>query len=69
MVGFFSFLNTPVKGDSTILQVLSSLLGIGNTRALNICKSVGVLPKAHFQDLTARQVKRLESFIVDSSSP
>lgn len=52
-------INVPVQKHTVI--ALTSIYGIGNTRAQKICAASGVAPDAKIRDLTEQEVESLRS--------
>jgi small subunit ribosomal protein S13 len=52
-------INVPVQKHTVI--ALTSIYGIGNTRAQKICAASGVAPDAKIRDLTEQEVELLRS--------
>jgi small subunit ribosomal protein S13 len=52
-------INVPVQKHTVI--ALTSIFGIGNTRAQKICAASGVAPDAKIRDLTEQEVESLRS--------
>ena len=52
-------INVPVQKHTVI--ALTSIFGIGNTRAQKICAASGVAPDAKIRDLTEQEVELLRS--------
>jgi small subunit ribosomal protein S13 len=52
-------INVPVQKHTVI--ALTSIYGIGNTRAQKICAASGVAPDAKIRDLTEQEVEMLRS--------
>jgi len=52
-------INVPVQKHTVI--ALTSIYGIGNTRAQKICAATGVAPDAKIRDLTEQEVELLRS--------
>ncbi|HEA17635.1 hypothetical protein LCGC14_0924630 [marine sediment metagenome] len=52
-------INVPVQKHTVI--ALTSIYGIGNTRAQKICAASGIAPDAKIRDLTEQEVESLRS--------
>jgi len=52
-------INVPVKKHTVI--ALTSIYGIGNTRAQKVCVEAGVAPDAKIRDLTEQEVEALRT--------
>jgi small subunit ribosomal protein S13 len=52
-------INVPVQKHTVI--ALTSIYGIGNTRAQKVCAASGVAPDAKIRDLTEQEVESLRS--------
>jgi len=54
-------INVPVQKHTVI--ALTSIYGIGNTRAQKVCAASGVAPDAKIRDLTEQEVESLRSAV------
>lgn len=58
-----SFLKKKIFNKITILQNLTTIYGIGNVSATNICKNIGCNPSLVFSNLREDQIYKILTYI------
>jgi small subunit ribosomal protein S13 len=58
-----SFLKKKIFNKTTVLQNLTTIYGIGNVSATNICKNIGCNPSLSFINLREDQIYKILTYI------